>query len=173
MHACMPLVAQVYGPPPRPTAAALTDQLVDMGFERNAAAGAVRRFNNLDLAVAYLLQTPGASMANTSSNQPAGAGAAAAALAGSSAQPAQQQEQQRGTAQAGEDAAAVQAEQGAPGAAPEGELLCHTPAGSASAAQSLCFALKQSICQKHHTWVTHAACRMLHAMIALQQQHMP
>ncbi|GFR43543.1 hypothetical protein Agub_g4636 [Astrephomene gubernaculifera] len=49
---------QIYSRGPRgpPSEPEMVEQLVAMGFERNQAAGALRRFRNMDLALAYLLR---------------------------------------------------------------------------------------------------------------------
>uniref|UniRef100_A0A7S3R4D2 UBA domain-containing protein n=1 Tax=Dunaliella tertiolecta TaxID=3047 RepID=A0A7S3R4D2_DUNTE len=54
---------QVYGAPSSQTIAEseAVDQLCEMGFERPAVTSAIRRFRNMELALAYLLQTASSS----------------------------------------------------------------------------------------------------------------
>ncbi len=68
----------------------LVDALVEMGFTREASAAALRRFRNMDLALAYLLRNADAAAAAQAQGegapgagrQPADRGGAAAAAAG-------------------------------------------------------------------------------------------
>jgi hypothetical protein len=55
---CDSAAVQIYSRGPRgpPSEPELVEQLVSMGFERNQSAAALRRFRNMDMALAYLLR---------------------------------------------------------------------------------------------------------------------
>ncbi|MEW5304036.1 MAG: hypothetical protein WDW36_006671 [Sanguina aurantia] len=76
---------QIYGRPARPPApseADMVQQLVEMGFTGAQSEAALRRYRDIDLALAHLLRRSGVDLPNAAAAPPSAATAAAAAAAG-------------------------------------------------------------------------------------------